>query len=57
MIIVRTLFDVEDNESRIYDRAELSFQERTILDIVNSPNVRLERNTNDDHTVLTYSIL
>ena len=57
MIIVRTLFDIDENDSRTYQIQELDQVERQLLAIVNSNGVRIDNNTNDDHTALTYSIL
>ena len=57
MIIVRTLFDIDENGSRIYQLHELDNSERHFLDIVRSTGVRISSVKNDDHTELTYSIL
>ena len=57
MIIIRTLFDLDDNGSRVYELHELDHAERTFLNIVNSTGIRITNMTHDDHTALTYSIL
>ena len=57
MIIVRTLFDLDENDSRLYNLIELDVAERHFLEIVNSTGIRITSITNDDHTALTYSIL
>ena len=57
MIIVRTLFDIDDNDTRTYQLHELDNAERQFLEIVNSTGVRISRMPTDDHLALTYSIL
>ena len=57
MIIIRTLFDIDENGTRTYQIQELDNAERHILEIVNSTEVRITNMTHDDHTALTYSIL
>ena len=57
MIIIRTLFDIDDNDTRTYHIRELANEERHFLEIVSSSEVRISRATNNDHTALTYSIL
>ena len=57
MIIVRSLFDVEDDDSRLYNRDELSQYEINFLNIVEAIEIRIERARYENHTVLTYSIL
>ena len=57
MIIVRTLFDLDENDSRLYNLIELDVAERHFLEMVNSTGIRITSITNDDHTALTYSIL
>ena len=57
MIIIRTLFDIDENDTRTYQLQELDQAERHLLGTVNSPGVRIDNITNNDHTALTYSIL
>ena len=57
MMIIRTLFDVDDNEPRTYNRNELSNSEQRMLEIVNCDRVHVSSTTVDNHTSLTYSIL
>ena len=57
MMIVRSLFDIEDDESRHYNRDELSQYEINLLNIVEAIEIRIERARHENHTVLTYSIL
>ena len=56
-IIVRSLFDVDDDTSRIYQLSELSAPERTLLSIVNSTQVQLTCMSHENQTSYTYSIL
>ena len=57
MIIVRTLFDINESDSRTYQLHELDNAERQFLEIVNSTGVRISSTPTDDHLDLTYSIL
>ena len=57
MMIIRTLFDVDENEPRTYNRNELSDSEQRMLEIVNCDRVHVSSATTDNHTSLTYSIL
>ena len=57
MMIVRSLFDIEDDDSRTYNLDELSQYENNFLTIVGAHEVRIERVRHENHTVLTYSIL
>ena len=57
LIIVRSLFDVDDHHPRTYNHSELSAPEQTLLQIINSNSVRLTCMSHDDQTDFTYSIL
>ena len=57
LIIIRSLFDVDDEEPRIYQLAELSAPEQTLLQLVGSVQVHLICVTHENQTNLTYSIL
>ena len=57
MIIVRTLFDVDDGETRNYQIRELSFEERNLLDIVSSTAIHISNMSHEHHTDITYTII
>ena len=57
LMIVRSLFDVDDQNPRTYTLGELSAPEQTLLQIINSTRVHLTCMSHDSQTNLTYSIL
>ena len=57
MIIVRTLFDIENEMLRTYQRDELSVHEQFLLDTVGSFGVQIERMIHEHQTSIIYSIL
>ena len=56
-IIVRSLFDVDDENPRIYQLSELSAPEQTLLNLVSSTQVQLTCMSHENQTSFSYSIL